>query len=280
MDWCESVREITAQGNPHIQSPSTNPAGRKGAVSVNRLAKLFLSAALVTVAGPSVSFAATAHTYGQKQGVKNAPSHAIVREEFSDIHFTTNQQRTTTYIVKSGDTLWGIATRFHTTVSDLASLNHLNSKAILKVGQHLKMPLSQRTSSRSGSGLLSMAIDLKGQLVAQYARTFVGAPYQWAGTTPNGFDCSGLVFYVYRHFGFSLPRSSYGMYGIGSPVRSNDLAPGDLVFFNTDGPGASHVGIFLGGGQFISAERNGVNIASLFDSYWGLHYLGARDVLH
>ncbi len=72
------------------------------------------------------------------------------------------------------------------------------------MGQHLKVPLSQRTSSRSGSGLLSMAIDLKGQLVAQYARTFVGAPYQWAGTTPNGFDCSGLVFYVYRHFGFGL----------------------------------------------------------------------------
>lgn len=172
---------------------------------------LCLSAALVTVLGPSVSFAATADTYGPKQGVKPASPHSFARGEISDIHY----QRTTTYTVNRG-TLWGIATRFHTTVSNLASLNHLSSKA---VEGWTTVPFIHRTSSRSCGGLLNIAVDAKGQLIAQYARNFVGVSYQWAGTTPNGFDCSGLVSYVYRHFGYSLPCSSYGMYGMALPYR-------------------------------------------------------------
>ncbi len=209
------------------------------------------------------------------------PATAFASEAPSSVHLATKAAASTkTYVVQRGDSLWSIAQRFHTTVSTLEQLNHLSSSSVLRVGQRLAVPGSTQTSSRSGGGLLDTALAEKGQAIASYARQFVGVPYQWAGSSPRGFDCSGLVAYVYGHFGMNLPHSSYSMYGMGQAVSSANLAPGDLVFFNTNGPGASHVGIFLGGNQFISAQGSGVQLASLSDSYWRGHYVGARDLLH
>ncbi|MCF8564115.1 NlpC/P60 family protein [Alicyclobacillus tolerans] len=114
--------------------------------------------------------------------------------------------------------------------------------------------------------------------VIQYAEQFLGVPYVWGGTTPSGFDCSGFTQYVMNHFNVGLYRTSEEQFAQGLPVAYNNLQPGDLVFFSTYAPGASHVGIYIGNGLMIDAEDMGVAIDSISNSYWGPKYLGARRV--
>jgi len=109
-----------------------------------------------------------------------------------------------------------------------------------------------------------------------YAKRFIGVPYRWGGSSPSGFDCSGLVRYVYRRFGIDLPHSSYADFGLGRRVGRWALKPGDVVFFS----GLGHVGLYVGQGRFIHAPHSGtrVQISRLRD--WGASYDGARRLLH
>lgn len=112
------------------------------------------------------------------------------------------------------------------------------------------------------------------------AKKYIGVPYLWGGTTPSGFDCSGYVQYVYNIHGIKLPRVSRDQYTAGVAVSKSNLKPGDLVFFNTNGSGVSHLGIYMGNGQFIHASTSkGVIIAELNNTYWSSRYIGARRVL-
>ncbi|MHB8073520.1 C40 family peptidase [Desulfosporosinus fructosivorans] len=113
------------------------------------------------------------------------------------------------------------------------------------------------------------------------AKQYLGVKYQWGGTTPQtGFDCSGYVSYVFSQNGISLPRVSRDQYTVGTQVAFSDLQPGDLVFFSFAGDGiVSHVGIYLGEGQFINASSSkGVTVYEI-GSYWKSVYVGARRVL-
>src|SRR5439155_3640694 len=96
---------------------------------------------------------------------------------------------------------------------------------------------------------------------ASIAARYLGVPYVWGGASPGGFDCSGLVMYVYAQLGVSLPHYTVAQWSATVPISSSDLQPGDLVFFS----GLSHVGIYIGGGRFIHAPHTGtvVQVASL-----------------
>jgi len=125
--------------------------------------------------------------------------------------------------------------------------------------------------------------DLLREQMAAVARQFIGVPYRWGDVTPvTGFDCSGLVMMVYQLIGFDMPRISRDQFRAGRPVNRDQLRPGDLVFFSIDSSGqASHVGIFLGGEQFIHAPGSGktVSEASLASEYFRKRYLGGRTYL-
>lgn len=122
----------------------------------------------------------------------------------------------------------------------------------------------------------------RGKQVAKNAEHFLGAPYQWGGTNPRGFDCSGFTQYVYAEYGgVKVPRNSYDQYNQGNPVSREQLQPGDLVFFTTYAPGPSHLGIYIGDGKFVHAlnQQTGVTISKLDADYYKQRFLGARRVL-
>ncbi len=103
----------------------------------------------------------------------------------------------------------------------------------------------------------------------------LGTPYVWGGESPSGFDCSGLVQWALGRMGVWVPRTSTQQWYYSAPVQQ--LQPGDLVFFQTYQPGPSHVGVYVGDGQFVSADNNGVKYSSLWVPYWHDRYLGARN---
>ena len=119
--------------------------------------------------------------------------------------------------------------------------------------------------------------------VADYAATqavkMVGRPYKYGGSSPSGFDCSGLVLYSYLKAGFALPRDTERQRLAARPIKVSSLRRGDLLFFDQEGKKNSHVGIYLGDGQFVHAPSSGKNVRrDRLDAYWKKHLSEARRV--
>ena len=130
--------------------------------------------------------------------------------------------------------------------------------------------------SDSPAEAIAPAPDARYGGVVGIAMQYLGVPYVWGGASPSGFDCSGLIMYVYAQVGVSLPHHAASQYGMGTAVSRDQLRPGDLVFFN----GLGHAGIYIGGGQFIHAPHTGdvVKISSLSDSWYASTWVGARRI--
>ena len=117
--------------------------------------------------------------------------------------------------------------------------------------------------------------------IIETSKQYIGVPYVFGGNSPKtGLDCSAYVKLVFSQVGINLPRTADVQYTVGTPVSTADLIPGDVVFFQTYAPGASHVGIYLGEGNFIHASSSkGVTISSLSSAYYSTHYIGARRMV-
>jgi cell wall-associated NlpC family hydrolase len=120
-----------------------------------------------------------------------------------------------------------------------------------------------------GNGIGSQAVGL--------VERFLGVPYVWGGATPAGFDCSGLVMYVYGLLGIRLPHYSGYQWYAGPRVTRDQLQPGDIVFFHPSANGPQHEGMYIGAGEFIHAPHTGdvVKVSSLYDTQYALSYVGA-----
>jgi cell wall-associated NlpC family hydrolase len=135
-------------------------------------------------------------------------------------------------------------------------------------------PPASPTSARSARA------SLDGYALVGTALALRGAPYRNGGSDPNGFDCSGFTQYVFGQYGVSLPHAVREQFRSGKSVTPDDLAPGDLVFFVTTEPGASHVAIAIGGDEFIHAPSSSgvVRVEHLSAAYWSQRFLGVRRV--
>jgi cell wall-associated NlpC family hydrolase len=124
----------------------------------------------------------------------------------------------------------------------------------------------------------SSAGDVTGSAIARTAETLLGSPYREGGALPGGFDCSGLVNYVFARHGIAVPRDVSHLASAGVPVDRGDIAPGDLVFFAINGSGPTHVGIAIGDGRFVHAPKSGdvVRVESMSAGYWTSRFVAAR----
>lgn len=118
--------------------------------------------------------------------------------------------------------------------------------------------------------------------VVERAFQAIGTPYEWGGTDANGFDCSGLIRFAYGEFGIELPRISRDQLRMGSPVdpRVGALQPGDILGFSAVvGGEATHVGLYVGDGEFIHSSTGGVRVSDLREPYWQQHFVKARRMV-
>lgn len=133
----------------------------------------------------------------------------------------------------------------------------------------------------SANALTGSSTDTLANQIIANAKKHLGTPYVWGGDGPGGFDCSGFTQYILAQSGIKLPRNTADQYKIGTYVSKTNLRPGDLVFLaNTYRSGISHVGIYIGDGNFIHASSSkGVTISSLSGSYYQQHYYGSKRIL-
>ncbi|WP_264739800.1 C40 family peptidase [Cytobacillus firmus] len=179
------------------------------------------------------------------------------------------------YTVLKGDTLSLIASRNNITVQQIKEWNKLSSDLIF-IGQKLTLSAAgQKPSTEKPAEEVKEENSSVSTVLAE-AQKYIGVPYKWAGTAPDGFDCSGFIYYVLNKTGSALGRYSTDGYYSRSYYISQPQ-PGDLVFFeNTYRQGISHMGFYLGNNQFIHASSNGVEITSLENSYYKKHFDGFK----
>lgn len=126
---------------------------------------------------------------------------------------------------------------------------------------------------------------LKEEQIVEFSNQFLGVPYEWGGASPSGFDCSGLIYYIYKQFGISLDRTAMEQSLQGVTVSKTDLQPGDLVFFDTKGGNdneVTHEGMYIGEGKFIHSanQRTIVRITNLSNSYYSEAYVTSKRILN
>jgi cell wall-associated NlpC family hydrolase len=142
-----------------------------------------------------------------------------------------------------------------------------------KLPDDISKVLGMSTPSKGSNG------SVKGSQLIETAKTLTGVPYVFGGNSvTSGLDCSSFTQYVMKQNGISIPRTAAEQFATGTPVDKANLQVGDLVFFTTYKPGASHVGFYMGNGEFIheSSALGQVGISSLNEKYYTEHYIGAR----
>jgi cell wall-associated NlpC family hydrolase len=141
----------------------------------------------------------------------------------------------------------------------------------------VKLPAPARAEGAEAPRAVS-ASAARGVEAARVAKRYVGVPYVWGGSSPSGFDCSGLVRYAFARVGIALPRRVAEQFQHGAPVPRSQLRPGDLVFFDR----LKHNGIYVGDGRFIHAAQSGdvVKVSRLDDGWYRAHWVGARRLVH
>lgn len=263
---------------------------KKYHVSVNQLKALNglrstkLSLGQVLVVKTDSSGISHSINNGKKKTVKK-------KTRTEEVVITENDGEFIEYKIKKGDTLDKIAMRFDVDKEELVEANDLQNSQNKKLqsGKVLLIPKTTEDSDDDYINLVQRSLkpwkdnDEKYMLV-KVAKSFMGAPYRYGGESVRGLDCSAYVKKIYEIFDVQLPRSAREQFKVGAKVHKKQLSVGDLVFFKTKRyvKYPTHVGIYIGDGNFIHASSNnsklGVKIDSLDSNYYSRTYTGATRI--
>lgn len=211
---------------------------------------------------------------GDKLLINNSEAEQPVKNINSEVEQpapTNNTEADQVYCIQKGDSLFKIAHQFGTTVERLKYVNNMSSDTIY-VGNSLIVPIGNTNVSRGG-------LPTSGNRIITKAEEYLGTPYRYGGQAPGGFDCSGFVKYIFKQFGYDLPRTAASQFQNGTTVARGDLVPGDLVFFSCGSRSINHVGIYSGSNRFIhssSPRSGGVIYSSLSEGYYAKYFVGAK----
>lgn len=248
-----STVDTTSTTHTVVKGDTLWSLAKKYGVSVSALMKANNLSSSTILIGQSLNLRAGMTTYGVNGVTTGSNSTAASTNTASSTSTTASSQApkakksTTTNTSSNSNTSTSANTQSQSTASNSSASTTTNTAASSSQAVSQAPTASTSTASASTSAITS------------YALTFLGVPYVWGGTTPSGFDCSGLVQYVYSHFGINLGRTTYTQQYAGTKISVASAQAGDLYFWGSYGS-AYHVAIALGGGQYVMAPAPGQNV--------------------
>lgn len=273
-----STVDTTSTTHTVVKGDTLWSLAKKYGVSVSALMKANNLSSSTILIGQSLNLRAGMTTYGVNGVTTGSSSTAASANTASSTSTTASSQapkdKKTATKAKSTTTNTSINSNTSTSANTQSQSTASNSSASTTTNTNTVASNANTTSSTNTAASSSQAVSqaptaststatttasASASAITSYALTFLGVPYVWGGTTPSGFDCSGLVQYVYSHFGINLGRTTYTQQYAGTKISVASAQAGDLYFWGSYGS-AYHVAIALGGGQYVMAPAPGQNV--------------------
>ena len=271
-----STVDTTSTTHTVVKGDTLWSLAKKYGVSVSALMKANNLSSSTILIGQSLNLRAGMTTYGINGVTTGSSSTAASANTASSTSTTASSQApkdkktatkaksTTTNTSSNSNTSTSANTQSQSTASNSSAstttnTNTVASNANTTSSTNTAASSSQAVSQAPTASTSTTTASASASAITSYALTFLGVPYVWGGTTPSGFDCSGLVQYVYSHFGINLGRTTYTQQYAGTKISVASAQAGDLYFWGSYGS-AYHVAIALGGGQYVMAPAPGQNV--------------------
>lgn len=265
-----STVDTTSTTHTVVKGDTLWSLAKKYGVSVSALMKANNLSSSTILIGQSLNLRAGMTTYGVNGVTTGSSSTAASTNTASSTSTTASSQApkakksTTTNTSSNSNTSTSANTQSQSTASNSSAstttnTNTVASNANTTSSTNTAASSSQAVSQAPTASTATTTASASASAITSYALTFLGVPYVWGGTTPSGFDCSGLVQYVYSHFGINLGRTTYTQQYAGTKISVASAQAGDLYFWGSYGS-AYHVAIALGGGQYVMAPAPGQNV--------------------
>lgn len=262
-----STVDTTSTTHRVVKGDTLWSLAKKYGVSVSALMKANNLSSSTILIGQSLNLRAGMTTYGVNGVTTGSSSTAASTNTASSTSTTASSQApkakksTTTNTSSNSNTSTSVNTQSQSTASNSSASTTTNTNTAASNANTAAANSSQAVSQAptASTSTATTTASASTSAITSYALTFLGVPYVWGGTTPSGFDCSGLVQYVYSHFGINLGRTTYTQQYAGTKISVASAQAGDLYFWGSYGS-AYHVAIALGGGQYVMAPAPGQNV--------------------
>ncbi|MCH3983279.1 MAG: LysM peptidoglycan-binding domain-containing protein [Lactobacillus delbrueckii] len=267
-----STVDTTSTTHTVVKGDTLWSLAKKYGVSVSTLMKANNLSSSTILIGQSLNLRAGMTTYGVNGVTTGSSSTAASTNTASSTSTTASSQApkakksTTTNTSSNSNTSTSANTQSQSTASNSSASTTTNTNTAASNANTASSTNTAASSSQAVSqaptastSTATTTASASASAITSYALTFLGVPYVWGGTTPSGFDCSGLVQYVYSHFGINLGRTTYTQQYAGTKISVASAQAGDLYFWGSYGS-AYHVAIALGGGQYVMAPAPGQNV--------------------